>query len=91
MAADDVVCALGRIAAGPPLNRVLEVAGPERRRLDQLVQIVLSARSDPREVVADPDARCFGSRLAKHTLMPGEGALLGGTTLEAWLGRQASR
>jgi uncharacterized protein YbjT (DUF2867 family) len=34
MAADDVAAAVARIAVGPPLNRIVEVAGPEQFRLD---------------------------------------------------------
>src|SRR5215470_14635769 len=37
VAADDVASAVGRIAVGPPLNGTVEVAGPERFRLDDLV------------------------------------------------------
>src|SRR5262249_5447204 len=38
MAADDVARAVGLIAVGPPLNGTVEVAGPERFRLDELVR-----------------------------------------------------
>src|SRR5436189_5839711 len=68
MAADDVAKAVGRIAVGAPVNGVVEVAGPEQFRLDELIREGLSARSDPREVVADPRARYFGAILDSRVL-----------------------
>jgi uncharacterized protein YbjT (DUF2867 family) len=89
MAADDVAKAVGRIAVGPPVNGVVEVAGPEQFRLDELIQAGLSARQDPREVVADPRARYFGANLGVRTLMPGDGARLGEVRFQEWLGQPA--
>src|SRR5439155_26091437 len=59
MAADDVASAVGMIAVGTPVNGTIEVAGPERFLLDELIRRRLSA-NDPREVIADPHARYFG-------------------------------
>jgi uncharacterized protein YbjT (DUF2867 family) len=85
MAADDVASALGRTAVGTPLNGIVEVAGPERFRLDELVRRILAARDDPREVVADPHARYFGATLGERALVPGDDARLGKTRFEDWL------
>jgi uncharacterized protein YbjT (DUF2867 family) len=85
IAADDVAKAVGRIAVGSPVNGVVEVAGPEQFRLDELIREGLSARQDAREVVSDPRARYFGATLAMRTLMPGDGAQLGEVRLQEWL------
>ncbi len=85
MAADDVAKAVGRVAEGAPLNSIMEVAGPQQFRLDQLIRIGLRARNDPREVVADPEARYFGAKLAERTLLPGDGAMIAETRFEDWL------
>jgi len=85
MAADDVASAVGRIATGPPLNGVVEVAGPERFRLDELIRQGLRAQNDPREVIADPRARYFGALLTERTLLPDDDALLGKARFEDWL------
>lgn len=85
MAAEDVALALGRTAVGAPLNGSIEVAGPEQFGLDELVRAGLAYRGDPREVVTDPDARYFGARLDKDTLLPGAGAQLSTTRFEDWL------
>ncbi|MEV6335772.1 SDR family oxidoreductase [Nocardia vinacea] len=87
MAADDVATAVGNTATGTPVNGIVEVAGPEVFGLDQWISTVLTARSDPREVVTDPQARYFGAVLEHGSLLPGEGAWLGQTTLSEWLAR----
>lgn len=89
MAADDVASAVGRIAMGTPLNGTLEIAGPERFRLDGLVRRGLSAHNDPREVIADPHARYFGAELGERTLVPGDDAQLGEIRFEDWLSRSS--
>ena len=85
MAADDVAGAMARVATGPPLNGTVEVAGPEEFRLDELIRVGLRARNDPREVIADPDARYFGAKLSERILVPGENARFGETRFEDWL------
>lgn len=91
MAADDVASAVARVAMGPPLNGIVEVAGPEQFRFDELIRLALSARNDPREVIADPHAPYFGTELSEHSLVPGDGAQLGETRFEDWLRRSASQ
>ncbi len=85
MAAGDVATAVCRVALGSPLNGTVEVAGPEQFRLYELVRVALAARKDPREVVADPQARYYGIRVGETTLLPGGDARLGDTRLEDWL------
>ena len=85
MAADDVASALGRIAVGSPVNGIVEVAGPEPFRLDELIRGRLSADGDPREVVTDPNAAYFGITPGERTLLPGDDARIAGTRYEGWL------
>jgi uncharacterized protein YbjT (DUF2867 family) len=89
-AADDVAGALGRISVGEPLNGIVEIAGPERFRLDELIRRVLDARRDPRRVVADPHAPYFGAQLGERTLVPGENAELGATRFDDWLNQPSN-
>ena len=84
MAADDVASAVCRVAVGRPLNGVVEVAGPEQFRFDELIRRALTARNDPRVVVADPQARYYGALLEEHSLVPGAAARLGEIRFEAW-------
>ena len=91
MAADDVASAVGRIATGAPLNGTVEVGGPEKFRLDELVRRGLAARNDPHEVVADPHARYYGVELSERTLVPRDDARLGETRFETWLTQSGSK
>jgi uncharacterized protein YbjT (DUF2867 family) len=89
MAAEDVADAVCRVAVNAPLNGVVEVGGPQQFRFDEFVRLALRARHDPREVVADPDARYFGARLAERDLVPDADASLGDIRFEEWLSRSA--
>jgi uncharacterized protein YbjT (DUF2867 family) len=84
-AADDVAAALADIAAGPPANRIVELAGPERFRFDELTRRFLTATKDSRLVEADAQARYFGAELDDHSLVPGDSARIAPTRFEDWL------
>jgi uncharacterized protein YbjT (DUF2867 family) len=85
IAADDVVSALLKVATNLPLNGAIEIAGPEAFRFDELIRRRLSGLSDPREVVADRQARYFGTELSENSLVPVGDAQLGETRFEDWL------
>jgi uncharacterized protein YbjT (DUF2867 family) len=89
MAADDVASGVARIAAGQPVNGIVEIAGPEQFRVDELVRRRLAALKDTREVIADPTARYGGAKIGERTLLPGKDARLGETTFETWLKQSA--
>ena len=84
MAAEDVATAVTTGAAGAPLNGTVEIAGPERFRFDELIRKRLSELNDPREVIADPHARYFGTELSENSLVPIGDAQLGKTRFEDW-------
>jgi uncharacterized protein YbjT (DUF2867 family) len=84
-AADDVAAALAVAAVGAPVNGTVELAGPERFRLDELTRRVLSANSDARRVTADGGARYFGAELDDGSLIPGDDARIAPTRFEYWL------
>jgi uncharacterized protein YbjT (DUF2867 family) len=85
MAAADVAAAIVDVALGEPVNRTVEIAGPESFRLDEAVRTVLKFDHDERRVIADPKAPYFGVEVSETTLVPGEGARLGTTSLNWWL------
>ncbi len=91
MAADDVASAVSRIAVGSPVNGTVEVGGPEKFPLDELVRRGLAAWNDTREVVADPQARYYGIELSERTLLPGDDARLGETRFDSWLTQPAAK
>ena len=83
--ADDVAAALADIAVSDPVNGIVELAGPEQFRLDELARRVLSANDDPRPVTADLHARYYGTELDDHSLTPGGNARIAPTRFEDWL------
>jgi uncharacterized protein YbjT (DUF2867 family) len=85
IASEDVAQALADVALGAPVNGTLEVAGPERRPLAELVRKYLRANRDPREVIADAEARYFGVRLDDQSLTPGGGARVMPARFDDWL------
>ncbi|QAY60093.1 NmrA family transcriptional regulator [Microbacterium protaetiae] len=85
VAAEDVAATLVDVAAGDPIDGVVEVAGPERMPLPQFVSRVLLADRDERFVVADDNARTHGFNIASSDLLPGDAALVGTTTLDTWI------
>jgi uncharacterized protein YbjT (DUF2867 family) len=89
MAAVDVANAVCTAALGAPLNSVVEVAGPEEFRFDDLIRLGLGASHDPREVVADPHARYFGAEMGERMLVPNADAKLGEIRFEDWLSQSA--
>jgi len=91
MAADDVANGVGRVAVGAPLNGTVEIGGPEQCRMDDLVRRRLAALNDPREVIADPNARYSGAKISERTLVPDNDAQLGETRFEEWLSRSTTQ
>jgi uncharacterized protein YbjT (DUF2867 family) len=72
-------------ALGRPLNRTIEIAGPEEFRLDDLATEVLTAYEDPRGVVSDIHARYFGAELDDRSLLPDESGRIASLRFEDWL------
>ncbi|MCX5312894.1 SDR family oxidoreductase [Streptomyces sp. NBC_00154] len=61
IAAQDVSDTVAEVAAGTPLNGILNVAGPDVFPLDELGRITLNARPDGRSVVTDDTAGMFAA------------------------------
>src|SRR5262249_41043870 len=85
MAAEDVAAEVADVALGEPLNRTIEIRGPETFTLDDAVRKVLAFDHDPRTVVADASAPYYGVRVSDRTLIPDPGARLGSTELDWWI------
>jgi uncharacterized protein YbjT (DUF2867 family) len=85
-AADDVAAALAGIAEDAPVNGTVELAGPERFRLDELVRRFLSANNDQRQVVTDVHAPYYGLEVTdERALIPGDNPRIGATRFADWL------
>jgi uncharacterized protein YbjT (DUF2867 family) len=83
--ADDVAAVLVDITLGAPVNGIIDVAGPERFRFEEITRRFLSATQDTRQVVTDINARYFGAKLDEQSLVPSGNSHLGATRFEDWL------
>jgi uncharacterized protein YbjT (DUF2867 family) len=90
VASDDVAALVAKVATMAPVNGVIELAGPERIGLDDLVRQYLAAKHDTRKVVTDIHARYFGTELNDKSLTPGDNPHIGSISFETWLA-QAQR
>jgi uncharacterized protein YbjT (DUF2867 family) len=87
IAADDVAPIVAEVALAAPRNGIVEIAGPERAPFNEIIARYLKAVGDPREVVSDPEARYFGSRVEEQSLVPLGEARLGRIGLDEWVRR----
>jgi uncharacterized protein YbjT (DUF2867 family) len=85
VAADDVASVLAAVAVEKPLNRTIELAGPEPIHMDELVRRFLKANRDQRQVTTDVNALYFGTKVNDQSLTPGKRPRLGPTRFEDWL------
>jgi uncharacterized protein YbjT (DUF2867 family) len=85
IASDDVADAVADVTLGAPVNGTIEIAGPDRVPIDELVGRFLSATHDPRTVVADAHARYFGIEVNDQSLIPCDNPRIGATRFEDWL------
>lgn len=89
MAANDVAELLAEIVEEKPLNNIIEIAGPERIRLSDMIQTYLHAIKDPRRVVADSHTPYSGAILEEETLVPEFTPRLGKMTFNEWFESQS--
>jgi uncharacterized protein YbjT (DUF2867 family) len=90
IAADDVAAAVCEVSQRPPADGIIEVAGPEEFRFDEFIRQALTAKGDPRTVVADPKARYFGTELQERSLVPTNAVHLGEVRFNDWLAQPAT-
>jgi uncharacterized protein YbjT (DUF2867 family) len=91
IAADDVAAITADVVLAAPRNGIVEIAGPERAPLNEIVARYLKAVGDPRTVVGDPEARYYGGRVEERSLVPLGEARLGRIGLDEWLRRSQAR
>ena len=84
IASDDVVKALADIILGEPLNKIIEVAGPVRLRMDEFIGNFLKMTEDPRHLVSDKHTPYFGIELNDQSLVPGDNPILGKIKFDEW-------
>ncbi|MFH9826540.1 SDR family oxidoreductase [Streptomyces bobili] len=83
IAANDVAEAVAEVAAGPPLNGIRNIAGPEIFTLDELGRMTLSHKGDNRTVVTDATAGMFA--VVKGDVLTDKAAHLASLRYSDWL------
>jgi uncharacterized protein YbjT (DUF2867 family) len=91
IASDDVADAMANVALAAPINGTIEISGPERVRMSELVARYLKASGDPRKVVTDPEALYFGARLNDNSLVSDNDPRLGHISFEQWFATSARK
>lgn len=81
----DVAETVAGAALSEPVNGIVDLAGPEPIRMNELVRLHLAAQGDAREIVTDEAAGYFGTPVDDASLVPGENPLLGSARYQDWL------
>lgn len=84
IAAEDVADILFQVVSEKPVKGIIEIAGPEKQPLSDMLEQYLKANNDPREVVTNENASYFGAKLAQDTLVPQGKARLGKISFNSW-------
>src|ERR1043166_9198840 len=87
IASEDVAAMVADVALATPRNGIVEIAGPERAPLNEIIARYLKAIGDSRAVVSDPEARYWGGRVEEHSLVSLGEVRLGRIGLDEWLRR----
>lgn len=85
IAGEDLADLLADAAFSEPVGGVIEVAGPERLRLDEVAAEIATAHEDGRRVVPDMRAPYLGATLSERVLLPGPGARIATLRFDDWL------
>ncbi|WAJ44563.1 SDR family oxidoreductase [Mycobacterium sp. Aquia_216] len=72
IASADVATAVTRAAIGAPAG-LINIAGPDKRGMDDFLRIWFAATGDARQVITDPEARYFGALLDEGSIVPIDG------------------
>ena len=90
IAAADVARSVADVAAGTPLNGIVNIAGPDVYPLDDLGRLTLTAKGDKRSVVTDETAGTFAA-VHGDFLIARNDALIAPTHYTDWLSKQKPR
>jgi len=85
IAATDVAKFVAQAVVDKPLNGIMEIAGPERFEMFDIVGRYLKATNDPRPVVPNGASRYFGGDISENSLVPAGEAKLGEIFFEKWV------
>ncbi len=88
IAADDVASFVAKYALATPANGIVEIAGPERFKMYEIVTQYLQHSHDPRTVVPNGKPVYFGGEVTHAALVPAGEAEIGAIDFEEWWSKQ---
>jgi uncharacterized protein YbjT (DUF2867 family) len=89
IAPDDVADVMAEVALAAPRNGTIEIAGPERFRIRDLIAKYLAAMGDVRALEASAEVPYSGARLEEATLVSDNNPRLGKITFDQWFTSRA--
>jgi uncharacterized protein YbjT (DUF2867 family) len=91
IAADDVAAFVAKYAVAAPINGKVEIAGPERFAMYEVVAQYLRHANDPRKVVPNGKPLYYGGEISHAALVPAGQAELGAINFEKWWSNQLQK
>lgn len=88
IAAEDVASFVVKFALEAPVNGKVEIAGPERFPMYEIIEQYLQHANDPRKVVPNGKPTYFGGEVTHTALVPAGQASLGTINFEKWWSSQ---
>jgi uncharacterized protein YbjT (DUF2867 family) len=85
IASDDVASFVAKYAQATPVNGTVEIAGPERFKMYEIVARYLKETNDTRRVIPNGTPTYYGGMIQQATLVPAGQAELGTISFEKWL------
>ncbi|WP_420450217.1 SDR family oxidoreductase [Ilumatobacter sp.] len=90
VAVSDVAGVLADIATGVPQGRAVDVVGPSRLDLVEMVRRLLAARGESVEITASWEDGALGTDLADQDFLPSDGARIAPTSFDSWIEHTAA-
>jgi len=91
IASVDVATFLAKVATEKPVNKILEIGGPERFRIDEWIKQYITATGKAFEVETDSNAPYSGVVLEKTTLTPENPVYLGTNDYTNWIAKPGNK
>ena len=85
IASDDTVDALVDVIVADPLNKTIEVGGPEKIGMDKFAKKYMEMKHDKRKIIADPHALYYGTEIDDHSLTTADNARKGSIRYDDWI------
>jgi uncharacterized protein YbjT (DUF2867 family) len=91
IAADDVAAFVVKYALAAPVNGKVEIGGPERFDMYEIVELYLRHSGDPRKVISNGKHVYYGGEITPTALVPAGYAELGTINFEKWWSKQLQK